>query len=108
MDGWDIEGYVVTPGKPDPLAKIPLPGPTVERVKVDPNRIYDVPDVARDEDSWQAFTSEGEVGMRTVCNGCRSSLNYCHCPHPRVWVDHLTEAVVVFKPRKNPLPAKRW
>lgn len=98
--GWSIEGYEVSQSTTST-------GPIVDKVKVDPNRIFDVPDVARDEDMWSAHTSEGEVGMRTVDNGCGNSLNYCRCQHPRVWIDHETEGVVVFKPRTTPLK-KRW
>lgn len=100
--GWDIEGYTVSKSS-DSTAP-----PKVEKVSVDPNRLVDVPDESRPEESWRAFTSEGEVGMRTVCNLCHSSLTYCHCPHPRVWLDFQTEGVVYFKPRTSPVPNKRW
>lgn len=104
--GWDIEGYSVT--KSADTSK-PV---TVEKVSVDPNRIPDVPDEARSEELWEAVRFEDgkpvTVGMRTVCNGCTSSLTYCRCEHPRVWVDHKAEAVVRFKPRSKPLPKVRW
>lgn len=91
--GMDIEGYTVTKSsdssKPD----------KVERVSVDPNRILDVPDEARSEDDWTAHTVNGQIGIRTVCNLCKSSLTYCHCPRPQVWLDHEQEGVVFFKPR---------
>lgn len=80
----------------------------VEKVSVSTDRIADVPDEHRAEEMWEAHTSEGTVGMRTVCNNCTSSLTYCHCQHPRVWVDFDREGVVFFKPRKKPLPNKKW
>lgn len=90
-EGWQIDGYVAT------ASTGPEPKTEVSKVKVDPNRIQDVPEPARDEDSWTAHSSVGPVGMRTVCNICKSSLTYCHCPNPRVWLDHENESMVVFK-----------
>lgn len=84
--GMSIEGYSVSSDN------------TVEKVAVDPNKVYDIPNESRPEDSWTAHTTEGPVGMRTICNLCHGSLNYCHCPHPRIWVDFDREAVVYFKP----------
>lgn len=100
--GWTIEGYSVT--KPTTSAE----NAKVEKVAVDPNRIQETPPESRPEKDWQGFTTEGEVGMRTVCNTCRASLTYCPCQFPRVWLDCDTEAVVTFKPRTSPLPNKRW
>lgn len=99
--GWAIDGYTVT--KPTAATE----KPAVEKVTVDPNRIADVPDESRPEDEWQAFTTAGEVSMRTVCNICHSSLTYCHDTLPRVWVDFETEGVVSFKPRTEPIKRKR-
>lgn len=103
--GWDIDGYTVS------KSTAAEDKPVVEKVKHDPNRIPDVPDQIRDENDWKAIRYfEGkpvEVGMRTVCNVCRSSLTYCPCEKPRVWVDYQDEAVVYFKPRTKPLP-KGW
>lgn len=100
--GWPIEGYSVT--KPTADSE-PV---KVEKVSVDANRVFDVPEESRPEKDWQGFTPDGEVGMRTVCNTCKCSLSYCPCPMPRVWIDSETEAVVVFKPRTSPLPKKMW
>lgn len=99
-DGVNIEGYAVS--SVQPKSEVEKTSPKVEKVAVAGNRILDVPDEARSEDSWSAHTTEGEVGMRTVCNGCRSSLTYCHCTHPRVWISHEAEAVVFFKSRTTP------
>jgi uncharacterized Zn-finger protein len=93
-EGIDIQGYEVS-GTPQSVK-----GVTVEKVKHDPNRIADVPDPSRSESDWTAHTSEGPVGMRTVCNLCHSSLTYCWCQHPRVWVDVDTEGVVYFTPTR--------
>lgn len=98
--GVKIEGY----GEVTATADKPA---TVERTAVDPNRLVDVPDVYRDERTLMAYrTQDGkqiEIGMRTVDNNCGSSLTYCRCDSPRVWVDHESQAVVNFKPR----PEKR-
>ncbi len=100
--GVKIEGYTVSQSSDssEPVK--------VEKVAVDPNRIADVPEETRPETSWQAFTSESEVGMRTVCNGCKNSLTYCHCQFPKVWIDHTREGVVHFKPRTVAVNPKRW
>lgn len=107
--GWDIDGYSVT--RTAPTVGKPT-APVVEKVKADPNTIPDVPDESRPEKDWQAYRKFGleqvEVGMRTVCNVCGSSLSYCHCPKPVVWVDADLEAVVYFKPRTSPLVARKW
>ena len=73
---------------------------TVEKVKHDPNRIADVPEPARNEKDWDAYTSEGQIGIRTVCNVCHSSLTYCYCTTPKVWVDVDREGAVYFKPTR--------
>ena len=101
-NGVNIEGYSVvkqnvSTDKPEPAK--------VERTKVDPNRIVDVPDMARDERDFTAYRFEDgkrvEVGMRTVCNVCGSSLTYCHCESPMVWVDFDRQSVVKFATRKT-------
>lgn len=92
--GWQIDGFQVsTSAESSEPAK-------VERVKVDPNRLVDVPDIRRPEDSWSAWVGTQSIGMRTVCNNCRCSLTYCPCEQPRVWLDHETQGVVYFKPVK--------
>lgn len=91
--GWHIDGFSVTKSSDSSVPD------TVVKVKVDPNRIADVPEPSRHEDDWTARTSEGVIGMRTVCNVCRNSLTYCHCLQPRVWIDHEHESVVSFQRR---------
>ena len=79
---------------------------TVKTEKPEFVGIADVPDPRRDERTVEAYTySDGNkvpVGMRTVCNICKCSLNYCPCETPRVWVDHEHEGVVLFATRKQP------
>jgi len=97
--GVDIEGYAVVERA---TAATNKPA-KAERVKVDPNRVVDVPDETRNEREVMAYYMEGpkrvEVGMRTVDNNCGSSLTYCPCESPRVWVDHDRQVVVNFRSR---------
>lgn len=108
-DGEVIEGYSASTAPTGPVKEKTVVEKTV--VRSDPNVVYDVPNPSRDESRVEAYTfSNGEsvsVGMRTVCNNCRCSLNYCPCPTPKVWIDHTTEGVVKFKERKNPSKT-RW
>lgn len=98
--GWDIDGYS--------KATVSSPETVKSKAPVDSARIPDVPDESRPENDWSAFVGTNEIGMRTVCNVCGSSLTYCRCSQPRVWLDFDREAVVYFKPRTHPLPAKRF
>lgn len=101
--GMKIEGYETS------RSSSPESVPVVNKVQVSTtSTIADIGEPFRHEEAYQAFTSEGEVGMRTVCNNCHSSLTYCPCTHPVVNIDHDQTGVVYFKPRKSPLPAKRW
>lgn len=102
--GMQIEGYETV------KSSTPDAAPVVNKVKVSTGstEIADIGEPFHHEEAWQAFTSEGEVGMRTVCNTCKSSLTYCPCQHPVVNIDHMRVGVVSFKPRTTPLPAKRW
>lgn len=97
-DGAQIEGYAVSTAAPKTEAE--KSEPAVEKVRHDPNRIMDVPDERRSESVWKAHTfvngDKVNVGMRTVCNTCRSSLTYCPCRAPIVWVDHEATGVVTF------------
>lgn len=86
--GWKIDGYESK-------------GDAVEKVKSDPNAVIDIPAARIDERTVRAFTSEGEVGIRTVCNNSGVSMTYCPCPTHKVWLDHDREGVVYFKPRKE-------
>jgi hypothetical protein len=105
-DGVTIEGYGIS--SVVPKSETEKSAPMVEKVAVAGNRVMDVPDERRPESSWTAHTSEGEIGMRTVCNGCKNSLTYCYCPQSRVWLNHETEGVVFFKPRTAPMPRRKW
>lgn len=87
--GVKIEGYEVSSSS------------TVEKVKADPNAVVEIPEAFHDETALRAFTSEGEIGMRTVCNNSGASITYCPCGQHRVWVDFDREGVVYFKPRKE-------
>lgn len=98
--GWDIEGYSVTDA-PDATGAA-----VIEKVKTDPNAVSEIPNEYRAEANYTAHADGKEIGMRTVCNIDRRSLNFCVCAHPRVWVDFDREAVVVFKPRTEPLKRK--
>lgn len=95
--GENIEGYSVT--KPTTAA---AGEPKVERAPRG-DTIPDVPEESRPEKDWTAYRHEDgkkvDVGMRTVCNNCGSSLTYCRDRKPVVWVDHERESVVYFKPR---------
>lgn len=107
-DGVQIDGYTVSQHQP---ASAEVNAPVkVERKSSD--GIADVPNEVRPEASWEAYTYvEGvkrEVGMRTVCNGCRCSLTYCHCRTARVWVSSEFEGLVNFTPRTKPLPVNPW
>lgn len=96
--GWDIEGFKVT------AATATAPA-TVERVPVTngAQTIADIPDnPLRDDRVLKAIAYDKDgnpanVGMRKVCNICGSSLTYCGCPQPLVWVDFDHESVVNFK-----------
>lgn len=84
----------------------------VEKVSVDPNRVFDIPDEIRPESDWEAYSirdgANVHVGMRTPCNTCKNSLTYCYCSQPVVNLDYQTTGVVYFKARTTPLPNKRW
>ena len=101
-NGAIIEGYAATAPVKTADASASAK-PTVEKVKTDPNRLVDVPDMRRDERDWSATVKvdgkDREIGFRTVCNGCGSSLGWCYEETSRVWVDSDREAVVTFKPK---------
>lgn len=99
--GTIIDGYT-------PVTGSSVAVPKVERVAGNEKRLVDVPDEARNESLWTAHTTEGEIGMRTVCDTCRNSFTYCRCQFPKTLVQGV-EAVVVFKPRPNPEKFRnRW
>lgn len=83
--GWSIKGYEVSQGAPNPTAEIPLPGPTVKKVKVVNEKVVQEFVILYDERQYKAInTDKKEVGMREVCNTCRVSLVQCHCGHPTI------------------------
>lgn len=95
--GVEIEGY----SSSKPTAQTDKP--TVERTPKTPTTgMIDCPDPLRDSRDFVVVRRDNgkpipNVGPATVCNGCHSSLTYCPCPEPRVWLDHEREAVVSFK-----------
>lgn len=73
--------------------------PTVERTAPDTGMV-DVPDIVRDPRDWDAFDDTGKrfaIGIKGVCENCRSSVTYCHCPYPVLRVDNDRVSVVTFK-----------
>lgn len=97
IEGYAIKERVTLTGDESPAE--------VTRIVMDPNRIVDVPDVARFENETEAYyLNDGKavlIGMRTVDNVCGSSLTYCHCESPRVWVDFDRQVVVNFRNKTN-------
>lgn len=93
--GAAIEGYSAVP-------VVEKPAPATRKPVVESARVFDMPDIARDERTTEAYRFEDgkavSIGMRTVDNVCGNSLTYCRCEQPRVWVDHTREAMVLFKP----------
>ncbi len=101
--GARIEGY----GTVTTLSSAPA---KVERVAAT-TAIADIGEPTRPEKYFRAFVGTQEIGTRTVCANewCRSSLTYCKCDSPQVWVDTDVRAVVTFKPRSNPETFRnRW
>jgi hypothetical protein len=99
--GWDIDGFTVTV-TPKSEAVADKPAEVKHTPKTNgPQAIADVPDPTRFENSTEAFSMvDGKrrpVGMRTVCNNCRSSLTYCPCPSPVVNLDYNLTGVVEFR-----------
>lgn len=96
--GVAIEGYSVsTPATASEPAEVKRAAPAVD--------VYDVPDEKRPERDWEAVRVNDQtvIGMRTVCNVCRNSLNYCWCQFPMVWAGHNHQSEVYFKPRTTPV-----
>lgn len=103
-EGYTIDGFAKSSASGKAIDASASAKPEIVRVKTDPNRLVDVPDMRRDERDWTAHvTVDGksrEIGFRTVDNGCGSSLGWCYCPTSRVWVNN-SEHVVTFKPQKG-------
>lgn len=102
--GENIEGYSVA--RPSTAAPVPQSEDSQVVRESRSDSIPDVPEESRPEKDWTAYRHEDgkqvEIGMRTVCNNCNSSLTYCRCNRPVVWVDYDSETVVYFKPRTSP------
>lgn len=104
--GWDIEGYAndSTPNSTPTAA-------TVAKVKVDNGArvIADIGNPSRDENAVMAKAGTKTIGMRDVCT-CGTSLTYCWCPNPTVWVDGGGPVAVNFipRPQNSERPNKWW
>lgn len=64
-----------------------------------PTAVVDVPDIMRGEDLIPIMPN-GKVwpmGMKGVCNTCKSSLTYCPCVSPVVNLDYNHTGVVTFR-----------
>lgn len=97
-NGVAIEGYSVsTPATASEPAEVKRAVSAVD--------VFDVPDEKRPERDWEAVrvNDQTTIGMRTVCNTCKNSLNYCLCQFPMVWVGHNHQSEVTFVPRKTPM-----
>lgn len=98
----------------------PMPSPTtapdgttiaseVKRVAPSETGLIDCGPPLRDENALIAKVEGTVIGMRTVCVACGSSLNYCGCENPVVWIDHTRRGVVTFYPRPSNAPRpNRW
>lgn len=95
-----IEGYAVNPKVANtPVAK--ATADTVERTTSDTGMV-DVPEPVRMADEWDAFDDTGKrfaIGIKGVCENCRSSVTYCRCLYPVLRVDNDRVSVVTFKPK---------
>lgn len=101
--GAKIEGYSVSSAKASDESADAKPA--VERVKVEANRLLDVPDALRSDADWTLVRkSDGKpihaVGMRNVCEGCGSSFTYCPCPSP-AFLDNTGRVPVEFRMKKK-------
>lgn len=110
--GAQIEGYSATTSTSTMVKSADAAAPAAKRdTRPDAGRVLDVPDQRRFEESTEAFGMlDGKrvhVGMRQVCETCRSSLTYCFCPSPVVRVSHTATSVVEFKARTTPFK-KDW
>lgn len=98
-NGVQIEGYSVVTSKPS--ATTAKPAETVERTTSETGMV-DVPEPVRMADEWDAFDDTGkrfDIGIKGVCENCRSSVTYCRCKFPVLRVDNDRVSVVTFKPK---------
>lgn len=99
--GWKIDGFAVS-SKPSADTSKPV---TVERVKVEANRLLDVPEPLRDARDWTLVRKDTgkpihAVGMKNVCEGCHSSFTYCPCGSPS-FLDNTGPVPVEFRMKKG-------
>lgn len=98
-NGVMIEGYAVSTARPS--VETAKPAATVERTTSDTGMV-DVPEPVRMADEWDAFDDTGKrfaIGIKGVCENCRSSVTYCRCLYPVLRVDNDRVSVVTFKPK---------
>lgn len=98
-NGVMIEGYAVSTARPSAVTA--KPAETVERTTSDTGMV-DVPEPVRLAEEWDAFDDTGKrfaIGIKGVCENCRSSVTYCRCPFPVLRVDNDRVSVVTFKPK---------
>lgn len=89
-----IEGYSASVPKSSDST------PKAERVAV-VDAIADTPEETVPEQYNVAMVGDKVIGMRTVCDACKRSLNFHICDSPRV-MDNGVSSVVRFKSRKDP------
>ncbi len=104
-NGADIEGYTSVTSKPTADSDKPAEV-KVERATATGERIIDVPNPIRPEDSWSAHTfidgKKVAVGMKTVDQGCGNSLTYCACRNASAYVGiHQDICLITFTPKGN-------
>lgn len=102
-EGYTIEGFAKSGASGKPAAESAKP--EIVRVKTDPNRLVDVPDALRDSRDWTLVRKDTgkpihAVGMRNVCEGCKSSFTYCPCPVP-TFLDNTGPVPVEFRVKKG-------
>lgn len=96
-NGTMIEGYSVS-SQPAAITGKPA---EVERVSTETGMV-DVPEPVRMADEWDAFDDTGKrfaIGIKGLCENCRSSVTYCRCRYPVLRVDNDRVSVVTFKPK---------
>lgn len=95
IEGFSVSKPAATTGKPAAA--------TVERVSSETGMV-DVPDMVRDPRDWEAFDDTGKrfaIGIKGVCENCRSSVTYCRCKYSVLRVDNDRVSVVTFKPTRK-------
>lgn len=103
-EGVEIEGYS-TPKKATAPKRASVPKPDA-----DSTGVVSVREVVRSDREWSAHIGADAktIGMRTVCDTCKSSFTYCACPNPCVILDDFTLARVTFKRLTKPIEGRLW